>query len=79
MQYDLGQRMGLTGTPMIMAADGTRSPATCRRTKLRAALDKLAGEAAPAVEDRRASAPEPRRSAACSGRREAGHAPASLQ
>ena len=49
MQYDLGQRMGLTGTPMIMAADGTQIAGYLPPTQLRAALDKLAGEAAPAV------------------------------
>ncbi len=50
MQYDVGQRAGLTGTPMILAADGTQMgggyiPAAA----LRAALDKLAAEAKPAV------------------------------
>ena len=49
MQYDLGQRMGLTGTPMIMAADGTQIAGYLPPTQLRAALDKLAGDAAPAA------------------------------
>ena len=49
MQYDLGQRMGLTGTPMIMASDGTQISGYMPPAQLRAALDKLAGEAAPAA------------------------------
>ena len=49
MQYDLGQRMGLTGTPMIMASDGTQISGYMPPAQLRAALDKLAGEVAPAV------------------------------
>jgi thiol:disulfide interchange protein DsbC len=49
MQYALGQRMGLTGTPMILAADGTQISGYMPPAQLRAALDKLAGEAAPAV------------------------------
>lgn len=46
MQYDVGQRAGLTGTPMILAADGTQIGGYVPPAELRAALDKLAGEAA---------------------------------
>ena len=42
MQYDVGQRAGLTGTPMIMAADGTTVGGYMPPQQLRAALDKLA-------------------------------------
>ena len=50
MQYNLGQRMGLTGTPMILAEDGTQLGGYVPPAQLRAALDKLAAEhaAAPA-------------------------------
>jgi len=49
MQYNLGQRMGLTGTPMILAEDGTQLGGYLPPAQLRAALDKLAAEhAAPA-------------------------------
>lgn len=46
MQYDVGQRAGLTGTPMILAADGTQLGGYMPPAQLRAALDKLAAEAA---------------------------------
>ena len=46
MQYDVGQRAGLTGTPMILAADGTQLGGYLPPVQLRAALDKLAAEAA---------------------------------
>lgn len=50
MQYDVGQRAGLTGTPMILAADGTQLGGYLPPAQLRAALDKLAAEAdAPAA------------------------------
>ena len=45
MQYNLGQRMGLTGTPMILAEDGTQVGGYVPPEQLRAALDKLAGKA----------------------------------
>jgi thiol:disulfide interchange protein DsbC len=44
MQYNLGQRMGLTGTPMILADDGTQLGGYVPPVQLRAALDKLAGK-----------------------------------
>lgn len=44
MQYDIGQRAGLTGTPMILTADGTQLGGYVPPAQLRAALDKLAGE-----------------------------------
>ena len=44
MQYNLGQRMGLTGTPMILAEDGTQVGGYVPPEQLRAALDKLAGK-----------------------------------
>lgn len=50
MQYDVGQRAGLTGTPMILAEDGTQIGGYVPPAQLRAALDKLAADAAkPAV------------------------------
>ena len=42
MEYDVGQRAGLEGTPMIVAADGTAMPGYMPPKELRAALDKLA-------------------------------------
>ena len=42
MQHDLGQRMGLTGTPMILARDGTQLGGYLAPAQLRAALDELA-------------------------------------
>lgn len=42
LQYRLGQRMGLTGTPMILAPDGTALGGYLPPAQLRAALDKLA-------------------------------------
>ncbi len=45
MQYDVGQRAGLTGTPMILAADGTQLGGYVPPKQLRAALDKLEAEA----------------------------------
>lgn len=47
MQYNLGQRAGLTGTPMILAEDGTQLGGYLPAAELRAALDKHAAEAAP--------------------------------
>ena len=46
MHYDLGQRMGLTGTPMLINSDGSQLPGYMPPTELRAALDKMAAEAA---------------------------------
>jgi len=42
MEYDLGRRVGLTGTPLILAADGTELGGYLPPDKLRAALDTLA-------------------------------------
>lgn len=42
MQYNLGQRMGLTGTPMILTSDGTQLGGYLPPAELRQALDKLA-------------------------------------
>ncbi|QSX79691.1 DsbC family protein [Agrilutibacter solisilvae] len=50
MQYDVGQRAGLTGTPMIIAEDGTTVGGYLPPAELRQALDKLAtGKQAPAA------------------------------
>ncbi len=46
MHYDLGQRMGLTGTPMLINSDGSQLPGYMPPAELRAALDKMAAEAA---------------------------------
>ena len=47
-QYDVGQRAGLQGTPMIVAEDGTQLGGYLPPEQLRAALDKLAaGKQAP--------------------------------
>ncbi len=45
MEYDVGRRVGLEGTPMIVAADGTAMPGYMPPKELRAALDKLAAGA----------------------------------
>lgn len=42
MQYDIGQRVGLTGTPMILAEDGTQLGGYVPPAQLREALDRLA-------------------------------------
>jgi thiol:disulfide interchange protein DsbC len=42
MQYDVGQRAGLTGTPMIIAEDGTTVGGYLPPQQLREALDKAA-------------------------------------
>jgi thiol:disulfide interchange protein DsbC len=50
MQYNLGQRMGLKGTPMILTSDGNELGGYLAPAELRAALDKIAaGGAKPAV------------------------------
>lgn len=49
MQYALGQRLGLTGTPMIVAADGSQLGGYVPPDRLRALLDeKFAAPAEPA-------------------------------
>lgn len=45
MQYDIGQRAGLTGTPMILSADGTQLGGYLPPAALRARLDELAADA----------------------------------
>jgi len=49
MQYDIGQRAGLSGTPMIIAEDGTTVGGYLPPKQLREALDRVAqgGKAAP--------------------------------
>lgn len=55
--YDIGRRVGLTGTPMIVTADGTQMPGYMPPADLRAALDRLgAGPAADAADAAGASA-----------------------
>lgn len=44
-QYDVGQRAGLTGTPMILTADGVQLGGYVPPAQLRQTLDKLAAEA----------------------------------
>lgn len=44
-QYAIGQRAGLTGTPMILAEDGTQMPGYMPPDALLAALEDLAGAA----------------------------------
>lgn len=44
MQYSLGQRMGLTGTPMILTSDGTQLGGYVPPDKLREELDQLAAD-----------------------------------
>lgn len=46
MQYDIGQRVGLTGTPMILAEDGSQHGGYVPAAQLREALDKRAAETA---------------------------------
>lgn len=47
MQHALGMRAGLTGTPMILAEDGTQMGGYLPPAELRARLDELAAEEAP--------------------------------
>lgn len=47
MQYALGQRMGLTGTPMILGTDGTRVAGYLPPQDLLAALQELAAKSTP--------------------------------
>src|SRR3546814_362774 len=49
MQYTLGQRMGLTGTPMVLTADGTQLGGYVPPAQMRAMLDQLAGGGSPAA------------------------------
>ena len=46
-QYDIGRRVGLTGTPMILAEDGTQMGGYVPPAELRQALDKRKAEQAP--------------------------------
>ncbi|MBB5877116.1 MULTISPECIES: DsbC family protein [Xanthomonas] len=48
MQYNLGQRLGVNGTPAIFAPDGTQIGGYLPPAKMREALDKRAAEAAKA-------------------------------
>ena len=43
-EYNLGQRVGVTGTPAVYAADGTQLGGYLPPAQMRAALDKLAAE-----------------------------------
>jgi thiol:disulfide interchange protein DsbC len=45
MEYHVGQRLGISGTPAIFAPDGTQLGGYLPPDKMREALDKLAGEA----------------------------------
>ncbi|MEO6365344.1 MAG: DsbC family protein [Luteimonas sp.] len=49
MQYDLGQRMGLTGTPMLINSDGSQLPGYMPPAEMRAVLDKMAAQVKPAT------------------------------
>lgn len=49
LQYSLGQRMGLTGTPMILASDGTQLGGYVPPEQLRQELDKMATSGAKPV------------------------------
>ncbi|NZA27054.1 DsbC family protein [Luteimonas sp. SJ-92] len=44
MHYDLGQRIGLTGTPMIVTEQGIQMPGYMPPAALREALDQIAAE-----------------------------------
>ena len=47
MHFALGQRMGLTGTPMVLTADGVQLGGYVPPEQLRAMLDQLAKGAHP--------------------------------
>lgn len=49
MQYALGQRLGLTGTPMIVAADGSQLGGYVPAERLRAMLDERFAATTPAA------------------------------
>jgi len=53
MEYDLGQRLGLTGTPMIITANGDQVPGYMPPQQMRDYLDELAK---PAVDVKTAAA-----------------------
>jgi thiol:disulfide interchange protein DsbC len=46
MEYNVGQRLGISGTPAIFAADGTQLGGYLPPDKMREALDALAAPAA---------------------------------
>jgi thiol:disulfide interchange protein DsbC len=48
MEYNIGQRVGVDGTPAIFAADGTQLGGYLPPAALRKALDDLAAEQAKA-------------------------------
>lgn len=48
MEYDLGQRLGLTGTPMIITANGEQVPGYMPPREMRTYLDKLSAPPADA-------------------------------
>ena len=43
MQYNIGQQLGISGTPAIFAADGTQLGGYLPPAQLKAALEKLPG------------------------------------
>lgn len=47
MEYDVGQRVGLSGTPMIITSEGVEMPGYMPPAELRAALDALAEQSTP--------------------------------
>ncbi|WP_133501679.1 DsbC family protein [Cognatilysobacter terrigena] len=47
MEYDIGQRAGLTGTPMVVADDGTQLGGYVPADKLRDILDQMESKQAP--------------------------------
>jgi len=49
MQFDLGRRLGVAGTPAVYAPDGTLLGGYLPPDQLRQALDALAEKAAPAA------------------------------
>ena len=49
MQYNVGQQLGISGTPAIFAADGTQLGGYLPPAALRAKLDELAAKKAPAA------------------------------
>lgn len=48
MEYDIGQRVGLTGTPMVVAEDGTQLGGYVPPARLRQLLDEKSKKAKPA-------------------------------
>jgi thiol:disulfide interchange protein DsbC len=57
MEYNLGQRVGLTGTPMILASDGTELGGYVPPETLRKELDKMAADGAKPVASTATGAP----------------------